>query len=75
VNGRIQGYRVFPGKDRNAFRSLGLKPGDLVTEIDRQPLTDSEVAFELFAKALSGQPVVFSVLRGDELVNIEIKVD
>ena len=75
VNGEIRGYRVYPGSDRSAFASLGLRPGDLVTEIDGQPLTDSAVAFELFEKALSGQLVQFSVLRGDEPMVIEIKVD
>ena len=75
VNGEIQGYRVYPGSDRLGFRSLGLRPGDLVTEIDGQPLDDSTVATELFGKAVSGQAVHFSILRGDELETIEIKVD
>jgi len=75
VNGEIKGYRVYPGSDRLRFRSLGLRPGDLVTEIDGQPLDDSTLATELFGKAVSGQPVLLSVLRGDELETIEIKVD
>ena len=75
VDGEILGYRVYPGSDRSMFVSLGLRPGDLVTEIDGQPLNQTEVATELFEKAISGQPVQFSVLRGDELEIIEIKVD
>jgi len=75
VNGEIQGYRVYPGSDRLVFRSLGLRPGDLVTAIDGQPLTDSTVAFELFGKALGGQPVQFSILRGDEPVTLEVNAD
>ena len=75
VNGKIQGYRVYPGSDRVEFRSLGLRPGDLVTEIDGQPLDDPVIAFDLFRKALGGQPVQLSVLRGDELEKIELKVD
>ena len=75
VNGEIQGYRVYPGSDRSGFRSLGLRPGDLVTEIDGQPLNETAVASELFEKALSGQTVRFSVLSGDELKIIEVKVD
>jgi hypothetical protein len=75
VNGEIRGYRVYPGSDRSVFASLGLRPGDLVTEIDGQPLSQPEIASELFEKAISGQPAQFSVLRGDELKIIEIKVD
>jgi type II secretory pathway component PulC len=75
VNGKIQGYRVYAGSDRQTFISLGLRPGDLVTEIDGQPLVDSTVAIELFGKAASGQPVQLSVLRGDTLEKIEVKVE
>ena len=34
VNGEQQGYRVYPGRDREQFASLGLRPGDLIKEID-----------------------------------------
>ena len=75
VNGEIQGYRLYPGKDRHQFGSLGLRPGDLVTEIDGQPLDNTDVAFELFGKALGGQPARFSIVRDGELKQIEINVD
>ena len=75
VDGEIKGYRVYPGPDPKVFRSLGLKPGDLVTEIDGQPLNRTEVATELFGKAVSGQSVQFGVLRGNELELIDVKID
>ena len=75
VNGEIRGYRVYPGSNRSGFRSLGFRPGDLITEIDGQPLNDPAAATELFEKAFSGQTVSFSVLRGDELTIIEFKAD
>ena len=75
VNGEIQGYRVYPGSNRSGFRSLGLRPGDLVTEIDGQPLNETAVASELFEKALSGQTARLGVLRGNELKIIEVKVE
>lgn len=75
VNGGVQGYRLYPGRDRQEFLSLGLRPGDLVTEIDGQHLGDSTVARELFAKAGSGQPVILTILRGGEPERIEVNVD
>ena len=75
VNGELQGYRLYPGTDRDAFRSLGLRPGDLVTEIDGQPLDEPSVAIELFQSAVRGQPVQFSILRDGETVQIEVTVD
>ena len=74
ANGKIQGFRVYPKADRDLFRSLGLRPGDLVTEIDGQPLNDFELAYALFEKAFSGERAIFSVLRGDELEQIEVKI-
>ena len=32
-NGELKGYRVYPGRDRRRFAALGLRPGDLVTEL------------------------------------------
>jgi len=75
VNGKIQGYRVYPKADRDLFRSLGLRPGDLITEIDGQPLSDFEFAYVLFETAFSGERVIFTVLRGDELEKVEVKID
>ena len=75
MNGELQGYRLYPGTDRDAFRSLGLRPGDLVTEIDGQPLDEPSVAIELFQSAVRGQPVQFSILRDGETVQIEVTVD
>jgi general secretion pathway protein C len=40
VNGQQQGYRVYPGRDRRQFAALGLRPGDLIKDIDGQSLTD-----------------------------------
>lgn len=75
VNGKIKGYRVYPGSDRQGFRELQLRPGDLITEINGQPLDDSTAAMELFEKAISGQPAQFTALRDDEPTTIEINVD
>lgn len=40
VGGQQRGYRVYPGKDRRQFTKLGLRPGDIVTEINGTPLTN-----------------------------------
>ncbi len=40
AGGRQQGFRVYPGRDAEAFLRLGLRPGDLVTAIDGTPLDD-----------------------------------
>jgi len=48
VAGQMQGYRVYPGRDRRQFQALGLRPGDLVKDIDGQALTDPQQAMQIF---------------------------
>jgi type II secretory pathway component PulC len=32
--GKVRGFHIFPGKDRAAFVSAGLRPGDLVVAVN-----------------------------------------
>jgi general secretion pathway protein C len=41
VGGEQVGFRVYPGRDRKQFAALGLRPGDLITDIDGQSLSDA----------------------------------
>src|SRR5215831_14282091 len=41
-HGRMNGFRVYPGRDRMAFMRLGLRPGDQVTAINGTPLDDRD---------------------------------
>lgn len=47
-NGQLRGYRVYPGRDRRKFAALGLRPGDLVTQINGQSLTNLQDGMEIF---------------------------
>ena len=63
AGGKQQGYRVYPGRDRQAFAQLGLEPGDLVTAIDGTPLDDpSQGALILHTLASSSEARV-TILR------------
>jgi general secretion pathway protein C len=48
ANGKQTGYRVYPGRNRQAFLRLGLRPGDLVTAINGTPLDDPEHGQQVF---------------------------
>ena len=54
-NGELKGYRVYPGRDRRKFAALGLRPGDLVTDINGQPLNNLQGGMEVF-RSLAGAP-------------------
>jgi general secretion pathway protein C len=47
-NGQLKGYRVFPGRNRQQFIALGLRPGDLVTEINGVALSDPAQGMQIF---------------------------
>jgi general secretion pathway protein C len=50
ADGRLKGYRIYPGRQRRTFAELGFRPGDLATHINGVPLTDPEQS----ANMLSG---------------------
>jgi general secretion pathway protein C len=47
-NGKLSGYRVYPGRDRRTFAALGLRPGDLVTEINGNKLDNLQNGMDAF---------------------------
>ncbi len=63
VNGQQQGYRVYPGRDRRAFAALGLRPGDLIREIDGQALNDPTQAMQIFQSLGTASQVSVTVER------------
>ncbi len=63
VNGQQQGYRVYPGRDRRRFAELGLRPGDLIREIDGQALNDPTQAMQIFQSLGTASQVSVTVER------------
>ena len=47
-NGQLKGYRIYPGPNRQQFASLGLRAGDLVTEINGVALNNPAQGMEVF---------------------------
>jgi general secretion pathway protein C len=66
VNGQQQGYRVYPGRNRQQFSALGLRPGDLIKDIDGQALTDPSQAMQIFQSLDSADQVSVTVERNGQ---------
>lgn len=47
-NGQLKGYRVFPGRNRQQFIALGLRPGDLITSVNGMELNNPAQGMEIF---------------------------
>jgi general secretion pathway protein C len=46
--GQVIGFRVTPGRDRAGFEALGLRPGDVVTDINGTALDDVSQGLQVF---------------------------
>ncbi|MDJ0939951.1 MAG: type II secretion system protein GspC [Woeseiaceae bacterium] len=75
VNGQQMGYRVYPGRDRRQFAALGLRPGDLIKEIDGQSLTDPTQAMQIFQSLGTAQQVSVTVERNGTPETIVLKTE
>src|SRR6185437_8407326 len=66
ANGKQTGYRVYPGRNRQAFLRLGLRPGDLVTAINGTPLDDPEHGQQIFNTLGSSSEAHVTVQRNGQ---------
>ncbi|MDH5183108.1 MAG: type II secretion system protein GspC [Gammaproteobacteria bacterium] len=69
-NGKITGYRLFPGSDRELFNRLGLKPGDIVTAVNGLPLTDPASAMELYGQLPTMGQLSIKLERGGQPMDL-----
>jgi general secretion pathway protein C len=63
-NGQLKGYRIYPGPNRQQFAALGLRAGDLVTEINGVTLNNPAQGMEVF-RSLGDAPQVTVTVERD----------
>jgi general secretion pathway protein C len=63
AGGKMKGFRVYPGANRQAFARMGLRPGDLVTAINGTQLDDKDRAQEIFGTLGSSGEARVSITR------------
>ncbi|HEX5418527.1 MAG TPA: type II secretion system protein GspC [Gammaproteobacteria bacterium] len=61
--GKMVGFRLNPGRDRKTFEALGLKPGDVVTEINGTVLDDPSRGLQVFQSLGESTQANVTVLR------------
>ncbi len=74
-NGQQQGYRVYPGRNRRQFSALGLRPGDLIKQIDGQSLTDPTQAMQIFQTLGTASQVSVTVERNGTQQTLVLRTD
>ena len=73
LEGKPAGYRVYPGRDRKQFAALGLRPGDIIKDIDGQSLTDPTQAMQIFQSLGTAEQVTVTVERNGKAESLILK--
>jgi general secretion pathway protein C len=74
AQGKQRGYRVYPGRNRQAFVRLGLRPGDLVTAINGTPLDDPARGQEIFATIGTSSEAHVTVMRNGQARDVTLNM-
>jgi general secretion pathway protein C len=74
ANGKQTGYRVYPGRNRQAFLRLGLRPGDLVTAINGTALDDPEHGQQIFNTLASTSEAHVTVQRNGQQQDVVLNL-
>ncbi len=61
--GQMVGFRLNPGRDRKMFESLGLKPGDVVTDINGTKLDNPSRGLQVFQSLGEATQANVTVIR------------
>src|SRR5712672_1285999 len=72
--GRLRGFRAYPGRNRQIFNKLGLKPGDLVTAINGTPLDDPQRSQDVFNTIQTSDHATVTIERAGQKQDITLNI-
>jgi general secretion pathway protein C len=72
--GKLRGFRAYPGRNRQIFNRLGLKPGDLVTAINGTPLDDPQHSQDVFNTIQTSDHVTVTIERAGQKQDISLNI-
>lgn len=64
-----EGFRIYPGKERERFRELGLMPGDFVTQVNGMPIAQQN-PFQIVQTLGSTSYINLSIERNGQPMNL-----
>ncbi len=74
AEGKLRGYRVYPGQNVRAFATLGLRNGDLVTAINGTPLDDPNRGNDIFSTLGNADQARVTVMRNGQQQDITLNM-
>jgi general secretion pathway protein C len=73
-HGHMNGFRVYPGRNRQAFMRLGLRPGDQVTAINGTPLDDRDRGEQILHTLGSSSEARVTVIRNGQQQDLTLNI-
>jgi general secretion pathway protein C len=73
-HGRMNGFRVYPGRNRMAFAKLGLRPGDQVTAINGTPLDDRDRGEQILHTLSTSSEAHVTVIRNGQTQDLTLNI-
>jgi len=74
ADGKLRGYRVYPGRDARAFAALGLRNGDLVLAINGTALDDPARGNDIFSSLSNSDQARVTVMRNGQQQDINLNM-
>ncbi len=71
-NGVIAGFQVYPGSRASLFTKWGLQSGDVLTDLDGQPVSDADQLMDTLRSLLDGEALTATVQRAGTPVSIRL---
>lgn len=63
-NGQMTGIRVYPSRNRKLFRALGLRNGDIITQVNGVMLDDQSKGLAIFQQLAESSSLELHIKRG-----------
>lgn len=69
--GEFAGYRVLPGRNRALYQTLGLRPGDVITAVNGEPVQEAGGADAFLQQLTRSTNPSVTVRRGPETLQLQ----
>ncbi len=74
-DGSLVGYRIYPGRDRQLFREIGLRPGDILTRVNGVDLNDPSRSLQLLGELSQASNVDITIERAGNQQSFSVSLN
>jgi len=72
--GKLKGYKLSPNKEKQLFRQVGLRPGDVVTSVNGIPLDDPATVGQVLNQLTNSSELTLTLDRGGRQETVTVSL-